>query len=792
MNKNFEKKHHVYIPLNIGNINTILVILFFIFLIAILVYSLVCLMILLPKERNLQEQLVIAMDIKSGYGDSATSISDDPPTLTSSRKSQREVVSLEDNTQSCSNGFTTDQYNNIIRCPLSLDTVDEFNFNIQDQNLDIGPIYVDDSLISRTYPHQFFGFMRDDTPRVFDPVEFMEGSDECTGKSPRHFFPNSTSGATASIRPVGQHMKCIQPAYVGTGVLFVGHPGDTFDVEMTINMGNLAFDYFQDVHTPDKGFSSIFPGQDDPDTIKDNNFVATNAIYSLVAVCTVYNGTHPILGNLNCQSAPIYHSEYTIGTLPELFNAGDSRNSYIEPKTIRTVFTINKNLPFYEPVGVRCHPVLVYDVPDLTAPRWSNDPKDGRNTQFQGTSTMNCGVCRNSYNYVNPDNGVSEQGDFPQNWNVTCPITDGFFHKKSKTQTFSICSFLGDNTLCSLDKFYSNYYKTSEDDYGEDDDNKCTSGLPKSILRWQGGTYNDLLGVEFSKFGDDEDGGDDDDGNGGDDDDTPASNKYTGDISKPSDGNNRLNCNPDHNAGGSNCVCAGTLDTRIGCPDSKFANQSTCPSYTPISDSECIPLNDGSSNECPVSPIDFTGCKKIGMGEDTCYNMKTITNSSDYKNGGGYGDDDDDDTYNTNIDYIYADRFGMFDTRCMTPETSRCCRLVNNANLYITSTEFVVRLMYTESAYTSATLSASMELFPGQSCYDSIILNSIDDTPTWCGVNERFSLLKECDFPETLPLPNDISINLINDPQSDLVPPDERASASQFGVRYTGQCHSNY
>lgn len=796
---NIEKTHHVYIPLNIGNINTILIVISLLLLLSMLIYSLVCIMILIPKERNLQDKLIDAMDIRSGYG-SDSSVSNDPFVTSSSRKSIREIVSIDTNTQSCSNSFTTDQYNNIIRCPLSLDTVNEFNFNIQNQNLDIGPIYVDDSLISRTYPHQFFGFIRDDTPRVFDPVEYQEGSGECSGKSPRHFFPNSTSPLTASIRPVGQHMKCIQPAYVGTGVFFIGHPGDTFDIEMTIHMGNLAFDFFQDVRARDEGFSSIFPGQDDPNTIKDNNFVATNTIYSLVAVCAIYNGTNPTFGSLNCQSAPIYHSEYTIGTLPELFNGGDSRNSYIEPKTIRTVFNINKNLPFYEPVGVRCHPVLVYDVPDLTVPRWSNDANDGRNTNFEGTSTINCGVCRNSYNYVDPNTGVSEQGDFPQNWNITCPINDVYFHKKTKNYTSSICSFLGDDTLCSLDRFYSNFFKTCDDDYDEDDDNNpCTSALPDCISMWQGPIANIGQFISDDVTDDDDHNNDsnvntnDDDGlntllDETDDDDTPASNKHSGDTSTPTPDNNHLNCNPQYLSSAANCVCEDTLDTRNGCPSSQFNNSATCPSYI-FKDNKCLPLNDGTGNDCPTG---YTGCVPIIKGTDTCYNMKTNTNSSDYLNGGGYGDDDDDDTDQTYIDYIYSDKFGKFDTRCMTPETSRCCRLVNNANLYIVSTEFVVRLMYTESSYTTVTLDGTLELFAGESCHDSVILNSNDDTPTWCGVNQRFSLLKECDFPETLPLPNDIYINNINNPQSDPVPPDERATASQFGVRYVGQCNSNY
>lgn len=801
MNKNIQlnEKYHVYIPLNIGNLNTLLILLYATFVFSIIVYSFICLMVFLPKERNLQNELIDAMDIRSGGYDESV-----PIDQSSSRKTLiRETMSLEDNTQSCTNGFTVDQYNNIIRCPLKIEPLANMtvsSWNIQDQNLDVGPIYVDGSLLSRTYPDQFFGFIRDDTPRVFDPVEYQQGNGECLHTSPRPFYKGSETNETISIRPVGQHLKCIQPAYVGTGVFFIGHPGDTFNVEMTLNMGNLAFNYIENTKVNDNGFSSIFPGQDDPDTIIDNNFVSTNAIYSLVAVCTIYNGSNPVLGSLDCQSAPIFHSEYTIGTLPELFNGGDSRNSYMEPKTIKTMFSIDKSLPFTEPVGVRCHPVLVYDVPDLTVPRWSNDPGDGRNTQFEESSSIKCGVCRNSYNYFDEETGVSEQGDFPQNWDTTCPMGGGYFHKKTRGHANSVCSTT--DSLCSLNKFYSNFYKTCDDDYDwstsnpddalnvdNDDDNPCTSSLQPCMVKWMESYY--LRGVLWFDAGDKTDdddlslGGDsntvtnDDDGLGGnDDDDTPASNKIGGNnlgvLSTSS-----ANCNANSQDG---CVCAFTLDTSIGCPDGFLIGAPSCQTYIPTGDNKCKPFG----GECPSG---YTGCSaQIEHGSDSCFNIKTIDNI-DFAQG-GFPDDDDDDIPVSQQDFLYSDTFGLFDTRCMTPETSRCCRLVNNANLYISSSEFVVRLVYTESAYSSVTFSDSLELFPGQSCYDSEILNSSDDTPTWCGVNDRFSLLKDCDNIETLPLPNDILLKCI----TGTCPPkfDERATATEFGVRYTGKCSSNY
>lgn len=801
MNENIHydtKKYHVYIPLNIGTFNIILITMGVLFLLSILVFSFISLMVLFPIEINLQNKLIDAMDIRKGYGEEETSDSEQQQEQ-SSRKI-RETMTLDDNTQSCLNGFTVDTYNNIIRCPLKIEPIANetiSDWNIQDQNLDVGPIYVDEALVSRTYPSQFFGFIRDDVPRVFDPVDYQQGSEECSFTGPRPFYKNTLSNETISIRPVGQHMKCIQPAYVGTGVFFIGHPGDTFNVEMTLNMGNLAFEYIENQRVTDQGFSSIFPGVDDPDTITDNNFVSTNAIYSLVAVCTIYNGTNPVNGDLTCQSAPIFHSEYTIGTLPELFNGGDSRNSYIEPKTIKTVFSIDKNIPSLYPVGVRCHPVLVYDVPDLTVPRWSNDPGDGRNTFFEESSTINCASCRNSYNYFDEETNISEQGDFPQNWGNTCPLSDKYFHKKTRGFGNTFCS--NADTLCSLDRFYSNFYKICDDDYDytstqPDDDNQCTSTLLPCIFKWL--ETDDVAGIVWTTdaFGNDDDDSfplngptsdantvtsDDDNIGANDDDDTPASNKVGGNDLGILGNPDTANCNA---TSGDGCVCTFTLDTSIGCPDGKFIDAPSCQTYIEDDDKTCDPYG----GSCPSG---YTGCEfDRGYGSDSCFNIKTT--STEAFAPGGFPDDDDDDIPQTQQDFLYSDFWGMFDTRCMTPETSRCCRLVNNANLYISSSEFVVRLMYTESAYSALSFSESLKLFPGDSCYDTEILNSSDNTPTWCGVNDRFSLLKDCDYIETVPLPNDWLFEFITSP--DTTKYGDYVSAVDFGVRYTGKCKSNY
>lgn len=182
--------------------------------------------------------------------------------------------------------------------------------------------------------------------------------------------PESLGILGSTITPAGIHMSSVPYVSEMAGISLGNvKKGDIYEVTFLLDMGNLAY-------RPDVFFDSN-------DAYTDA-FRLTEASYSIYARCFPVSDVDNYDEILSCATAPIVHVEYGMSkssddgfndaTSFKTFNPGEESsrvsdgyyNQFVNQKKVRTRFTV-VDAPF-SLQNVECHPVFVWDIPDLHIP----------------------------------------------------------------------------------------------------------------------------------------------------------------------------------------------------------------------------------------------------------------------------------------------------------------------------------------------------------------------------------------------------------------------------------------
>lgn len=279
----------------------------------------------------------------------------------------------------CSTQFTSDNGTVIEQCYAANDIMD-----LPETVLYSGQtIYSNGTLITRSRANEFFSSFSDSTLRFFRNDNMDVIYDNLVPGE-----PINTTGYCATP-PVVEYFETTfnesEVAYVGAGVSFDVNKDDMIKVSFVVNMGNAAYLYKNEIYSTTR--SPQFPENNNGHT--NNHFAerlaGTNAVYSLSVVCDA-----PV--SITCHDAPIFHSQYYINSTfsNKQYNGIPATNSEFGLRYVQNIVFTNINNTvqasysrtdyiveektahayFYaqESGAVRCHPVLIQDVPHLTVP----------------------------------------------------------------------------------------------------------------------------------------------------------------------------------------------------------------------------------------------------------------------------------------------------------------------------------------------------------------------------------------------------------------------------------------
>lgn len=312
----------------------------------------------------------------------------------------RAVASPSSTPRSCNNVFTvvedTDtNTDKTLLCNPNYDLLLSKKMNVHS-----GPyIYSEQTLLSRYDIESYYATINDPTIRFF---RNDDAQDEVSKSSMLNYNIN-TEGycSTPTVVDVFSNTNTKDTSgFVGTGIKFYAFDNDFLKITFHINMGNLAYVYGNEDFTTtdplsDKDSTTLPINSKSGDVrgISPDNerFAGVDTIYSLAIVCDPIDSSV----NTKCLNAPIYHNQYitnqvsanainddTIrpngGPAGTKFDQnivwmyeGDNkvetvnyRTDYIvETKIITTYFNVSGN------GYIRCHPVLLNDVPNLVPPK---------------------------------------------------------------------------------------------------------------------------------------------------------------------------------------------------------------------------------------------------------------------------------------------------------------------------------------------------------------------------------------------------------------------------------------
>lgn len=275
---------------------------------------------------------------------------------------------------------------------------------LEGRKLDVhtGPyIYSEKTLISRYDIETYYATLNDPTIRFF---RNDDAQDEVSKASTLNY--NINTDGYCNTPPVVDTSANSNPnntvGFAGTGVQFYAFDHDFFKVTFHINMGNLAYVYKNEKYTATDPLSSV-ESDTQPFTTEsgsvngispDNErFAGVDTIYSLAIVCEPIDESISI----TCLNCPIYHNQYITNQvstnainedIPYRTNGGTAGTKYdqnivwlyADPTTLqketvnyRTDYIVEtKTINSYFNVSgtgyIRCHPILLNDVPNLVPP----------------------------------------------------------------------------------------------------------------------------------------------------------------------------------------------------------------------------------------------------------------------------------------------------------------------------------------------------------------------------------------------------------------------------------------
>lgn len=269
-------------------------------------------------------------------------------------------------------------------------------------NVHSGPyIYSEQTLISRYDIETYYATLNDPTIRFF---RNDDAQDEVSKASTLNYNINTDGYCETPpvVNTFSNNNDQSIAGFAGTGVKLYGFDHDFFKVTFHINMGNLAYIYKNEEFTATDPLSPV-ESDTEPFTTEsgsvrgispDNErFAGVDAIYSLAIVCEPIDSTIEI----QCLNCPIYHNQYitnqvssnainddipyrvngeTAGTKYDqniVWLYEDSTTLLKETVNYRTDYIVETKIvtSYFNTSGqgyIRCHPVLLNDVPNLVPP----------------------------------------------------------------------------------------------------------------------------------------------------------------------------------------------------------------------------------------------------------------------------------------------------------------------------------------------------------------------------------------------------------------------------------------
>lgn len=263
-------------------------------------------------------------------------------------------------------------------------------------NVHSGPyIYSEQTLISRYDVETYYATVNDPTIRFF---RNDDAQDEVSKSSTLNY--NIETEGYCDTPPVVDMFSNTNTkdtyGFVGTGIKFYAFDNDFLKITFHINMGNLAYIYDNEEFTATDPLSNETLLNTKSDNVRgispDNErFAGVDTIYSLAIVCEPIDTS---VGT-NCLNSPIYHNQYITNqvsanainddtTRPSGGTAGTKYDQNIvwmyesdnqtETVNYRTDYIVETKIitTYFTASGygyIRCHPVLLNDVPNLVPPR---------------------------------------------------------------------------------------------------------------------------------------------------------------------------------------------------------------------------------------------------------------------------------------------------------------------------------------------------------------------------------------------------------------------------------------